>query len=162
MEELLRLIGKSDTFDSYEAVLDYNAAGGSASNGPAERAVPTIADQFRTLKSALESRIDTRVPSDNPVLRRLVEHTASLLNRFKVHSDGNTAHQPLHGKRSSEKVDEFGEKIFFSAPKRLRSKLCRCRRIGTYLGVANSSNEHCRRLSWQCDHVPIDWTSRRE
>ena len=76
------------------------------------------------------------------VLRRLVEHTASVFNRFKVHSDGNTAYQSLHGKRRSEKAVEFGERIFFSVPKRLSSKLCRRWRIGTYLGVASSSNEH--------------------
>ena len=85
MDEAPRRTGKSGTFESYGAVAEYSGVGASASNGRAERAVQTVEDQLRTLKSALEVRIDTRVPSDHPVLRWLVEHTASLLNRFKVH-----------------------------------------------------------------------------
>ena len=125
IEAALQRTGKSGTFESYEAVPEYSAVGASASNGRAERAVQTIEDQLRTLKSALEARIDTRVPSTHPVLRWLVEHAASLINRSKVHGDGQTSYQALHGKRSSEKVVEFGEQVFFSVPKRLRSKLCR-------------------------------------
>ena len=51
--------------------------------------------------SALEARIDPRVPSDHPVLCWRVEHTASLSNRVKVHADGSTAYQSLHGKRET-------------------------------------------------------------
>ena len=117
IEAALQKTGKSGTFESYEAVPEYSAAGASASNGRAERAVQTIGNQLRTLKSALEARIDTRVPSTHPVLRWLVEHAASLINRFKVHGDGQTSYQKLHGKRSSEKVVEVGEQVFFSVPR---------------------------------------------
>ena len=102
VDEALRRTGKSGTFESYEAVPEYSAVGDSASNGRAERAEQNIEDQLRTLKSALEARINTRVPSDHPVLRWLVERTASLLNQFKVHSDSNTAYQSLHGKQFRE------------------------------------------------------------
>ena len=60
VDEALRRTGKSGTFESYEAVPENSAVGDSASNGRAERAVQTIEDQLRTLKSALEARIETK------------------------------------------------------------------------------------------------------
>ena len=42
---------------------------------------------------------------------------------------------------------EFGEQVFFSAPKKLRSKLCLRWRSGTDLGVVKSSNEQYVGLS---------------
>ena len=147
VDAALRQTGRSGVFEAYESVPEYSAVGSSQSNGRAERAVQTVVDQIRTLKSALESRLDKRLPADHAVFRWLVEHTVSLINRFKVHEDGQTAYQALHGQRASEKVVEFGEQVFFSVPKRLRSKLCRRWRLGTYLGVVNSSNEHYVGLS---------------
>ena len=66
MHEALRRTGTLCTLESYEAVPEYSAVGDSASNCRAERAVQTIADQNKTLNSALEARVDTRVPSDHP------------------------------------------------------------------------------------------------
>ena len=142
VDEALRRTGRSGVFESYQAVPEYSAVGSSQSNGRAERAVQALEDQLRTLKSALESRMNCRLPADHPVFRWLVEHAVSLINRFKTHEDGQTAYQFLHGKRASDKIVEFGEQVFFSVPKKLRSKLCRRWRIGTYLGVVSSSNEH--------------------
>lgn len=142
IEETLRRTGKSGTFESYEAVPEYSAVGESASNGRAERAVQIVEDLLRTLKSALESRIGARLPVKHPVMRWLIEHTASLLNRFKVMPNGMTPYQALHGKRHDLKIVEFGEQVFYSVPKRLRSKLCLRWRLGTYLGQVTSSNEH--------------------
>ena len=142
VENALARIGKSGTFEAYEAVPEYSAVGSSASNGRAERAVQTVEDQIRTLKSAIESRMKTRLPSDTPTFRWLVEHCVSIINRFKVHAEGTTSYEASHGKRCSDKVVEFGEQVLFSVPKRLRSKLCRRFRLGTYLGVVQSSNEH--------------------
>ena len=99
IDDALRRTGKSCVFESCESVPECSAVGASPSNGRAERAVQAIEDQLRTVKSAIGSRIDSRIPSDHPVMRWLVEHSASLLNRFKVHGDGNTAYHALHGKR---------------------------------------------------------------
>ena len=46
------------------------------------------------------------------------------------------------GRKSSEKLVEFAEQVFYYVPKRLRAKLSHRWRIGTYLGLATSSNEH--------------------
>ena len=98
IDDALRRTGKSGVLESSESVPEYSAVGASPSNGRAERAVQTIEDQLRTVKSAIESKINARIPSEHQMMRWLVEHSASLLNRFKVHGDGNTAYQALHGK----------------------------------------------------------------
>ena len=74
-----------ETFNSglYQAVGELSAVGSSASNGRAERTVQAVEDLLRTLKSALESRIQSRIDSKHPIMRWLVEHTASILNRFQ-------------------------------------------------------------------------------
>ena len=142
IEEALKKAGKAGDFEAFETVPEYSAVGESASNGRAERAVQTIEDQLRTLKSGLEERIGGRIPSTHPVLKWLIEHSASVLNRYRVNDDGQTPYEALHGKRYNLKIVEFGEQIFYSVPKRLRAKLSLRWRIGTYLGVANASNEH--------------------
>ena len=77
VDDALHRTGKSGVFESYESVPEYSAVGASPSNGRAERAVQTIEDQLRTLKSAIGSRTNPRIPSDHPVMRWLVEHSAS-------------------------------------------------------------------------------------
>ena len=72
----------------------------------------------------------------------LVEHTANVINRYAVTADGTTPYQALHGKRSTLRVVEFAEQVFFYVPKKLRAKLSRRWQLGTYLGLVNSSNEH--------------------
>lgn len=142
IEEALRRAGRSGTFEAFEAVPEASAVGESASNGRAERAVQAIEDMLRTLKIALETRLGVRVPSAHPVLRWLVEHAATVLNRYRVNENGRTPYEEIHGQRSTQRVVEFGEQIFYSVPKSLRAKLSRRWRIGTYLGLVSASNEH--------------------
>ena len=142
IEEALRRTGRSGVFESFDAVPELSAVGESASNGKAERAVQAFEDQLRTLKSALDSRMQRKVPVHHPLMNWLVEHTANVINRYAVTSDGCTPYQALHGKRSTLKVVEFAEQVFFYVPKKLRAKLSRRWQLGTYLGLTNSSNEH--------------------
>ena len=95
IEEALVKVGRSGTFEAFEAVPEYSAVGESASNGKAERAVQAIEDLLRTLKSALESRIQARIPSQHPVLKWMIEHAASILNRYCVNSDGVTPYEAM-------------------------------------------------------------------
>ena len=142
IEEALRRTGRAGTFESFEAVPEASAVGESASNGRAERAVQSIEDMVRTLKIALESRITARIPSIHPILKWTVEHSATVLNRYRVNESGKTPYEEIHGQRSTMKIVEFGEQVFYSVPKRLRAKLSRRWRIGTYLGLVSASNEH--------------------
>ena len=141
IEEALRRTGRSGVFESFEAVPELSAVGESASNGKAERAVQTFEDQLRTLKSALDSRLKQKVPVNHPLMNWRVEHTANVINRYAVTSDGSTPYQALHGERSTLKVVEFAEQVVFYVPKKLRAKLSRRWQLGTYLGLVSSSNE---------------------
>lgn len=142
VEEALRRAGRSGTFEAFEAVPETSAVGESASNGRAERTVQEIEDMLRTLKIALETRLATRVPTSHPVTKWLVEHAATVLNRYRVNDSGKTPYEEVHGQRSTQRIVEIGEQVFFNVPKRLRAKLSRRWRLGIYLGLVNASNEH--------------------
>ena len=142
LEEALRRIGRAGECEAVEAVPESSAVGESASNGRAERTVQSFEDLLRTLKSALETRIQKKLPVALPVMRWLIEHVANVMNRYAVNEEGVTPYQAIHGKRSTLKVVEFAEQVLYHVPKRLRAKLTQRWRVGTYLGLAPSSNEH--------------------
>ena len=124
-----------------QAVPECSAVGESQSNGRAESTVLRIQDLVRTYKCALESRIDARVPCDSPIFFWLVEHAASVYNRYVCTEDGSTPYQNLHGQRFRGRAVEFGEQVFYYVPKRLRSKMSLRWRLGTFVGNHQNSNE---------------------
>ena len=65
-----------------QAVNEHSAVGQNASNGKAERTVQAVEDLLRTLKPALEARIEFKIPVTRPSLKWLVEHSATILNGF--------------------------------------------------------------------------------
>ena len=149
IEEALRQAGRTgvpedpDTFESglSQAICEHSAVGESASNGRAERTVQAVEDLLRTLKSALEARIKIRIASTHPVMRWMVEHVASILNRCSVNKDGQTPYFAIHGKRPTDRLVEFWEKVFFFVPKKARAKLDHRWRLGIFIGVSTNSNE---------------------
>ena len=50
-------------------------------------------------------------------------------------------YQAIHGQRFKGKLMEFGKKVFYYVPKKLRSKLNLRWRVGTFVGNAQSTNE---------------------
>ena len=123
---------------------EHSAVGYSQANGRSESAVQEIEGHVRTLKAALESRIRKRIPSSHPVIRWIIEHSATTLNKYALHDDGSTlttAYEQLHGKKASEKIAEFGERILFWVPKRRRAKLDLPWAAGIYLGTTMTTNE---------------------
>ena len=71
------------------------------------------ADHARTLKAALEARLglDMPLPCSQPVIARIVDHSALRLSKYNVNTDGRTPHGLLHGREAQERIAEFGEKI---------------------------------------------------
>ena len=124
-----------------QAVAEFSAVGESASNGRGERTVQAVEDLLRTLKSALEARIKVRIPADHAIMRWLVEHVATILNRYSVNKEGVTPFFAFHGKRSAEKLVEFGERVSYFVPRKARAKLDHRWRLGTFVGLSTSSNE---------------------
>mgnify|MGYP003336159420 FL=1 len=127
--------------DVVSAVPESSAVGESQSNGRAENALQQFEDLARTLKAALEARLGKKVPLDHPVTLWLVEHTASIMNCHFVAEHGKTPYEFVHGKRSKGRTAEFGEKVLYHVPKKLRSKMNLRWRTGVFLGTAPSSNE---------------------
>ena len=116
--------------------------GESQSNGLAERAVRTLEEQTRTMLTALEARIKVPLPSDHPILSWLLEHASYILNKYMTGPDKKTAYYRMHGKETNERLVEFGERVLWFVPKKLRSKLDRPWNYGVFLGRSISSDQN--------------------
>jgi hypothetical protein len=127
---------------THVATPELSHPGESASNGLAERSVGIFMDQLRTLKTALESRLKIRLSSSHPVTHWLIEHTAYVLNKFSLGPDGRTPYGRLHGREGHERICEFGERIMWYVPKKLRSKLDQRWRYGIFLGRSMASDQN--------------------
>ena len=82
------------------------------SNGVAKRTIRLIEDDVRTLESAFEERIEARLTSTHPLMKWLVEHAASLRNRYSTTQTGETPYEKHHGQKAHDKAIEFGERVF--------------------------------------------------
>ena len=141
-------VPSSRTVEStHTAAPELTHPGESQSNGYAERSVGVFEDHFRTLKHSLELRIQRRLPVTHPVTSWLVEHTAWILNKFHLSKDGRTAYGRLHGREGQERICEFGERIMWFVPKKLRAKLDQRWRYGIFLGRSLSSDQNYIGLS---------------
>ena len=139
IETALRDSGKAGVV--LEAAPEHSAVGESASNGTAERSVQLFEDLLRTLKGALEARVGARLPNVHPVMDWLIQHVASIFNRQSTNRDGLTPHECRHGRRSNGRTAEFGERVLYVVPERLRAKVDLRWRVGYLLGTAERSNE---------------------
>ena len=96
---------------------------------------------MRTLKLALESRLGVKLPVRHPVMFWLIEHCAAIVTKYHVGSDGTTGYAQLHGRECTEKLVEFGERIMFYVPRKIRAKLDPRWRYGIWLGRAINADE---------------------
>ena len=107
---------KTGSTGEFAPVPENSAVGASASNGRAERAVQAVEDLVRTLKAALESRLDWKIPSSHPVVRWIVEHAADVMNKYAVNKSGMSPYEELHGRKAHERRVEFGKRVVVSNP----------------------------------------------
>ena len=131
-----------DTVEAQVAVPEHSHPGESQSNGLAEAAMKELVDEVRTLKMSLEYRLKSRLPNNHPVMAWLVEHSSYVLNRCKLDTDGRTAYGRLHGKESTARLCEFGERILWFVPKKHRAKLDARWRYGVFLGRASNCDQN--------------------
>ena len=73
----------------------------SASNGVVERGTLTAEGQIRVHKDALEERIKCVPASDRPILARLVEFEAVLVNRYEVGHDSKLRTRAVEARNTS-------------------------------------------------------------
>ena len=71
-------------------ILENSPVGESQSNGIAGRAVRSVANQVRVLRSALGNRVGINFPALHPVTMWLVTHAGDLITKFQVGKDGKT------------------------------------------------------------------------
>ena len=83
------------------------------SNGVVERAVQSVEQVLRTLKSALDERMGVRIDTKHPVLTWMCEYASYMMNRLEVSSDGRTPYERNKGKKATVLGLEFGEKVLW-------------------------------------------------
>ena len=83
----------------------------SATQGSVERYHQTLFSQIRTLELQIETEYKIQMKLDNVLLPWMVRHSAWLLNRFLIHSDGLTSYQRALGKSYSNAICSFGEVV---------------------------------------------------
>ena len=88
----------------------------SQAQGSAERFHRTLMGQIRTLKLLLGDNYDIHLKSTHPIMPWLVKHAAYLLNRYSVHSDGNTSYYRRWNKEHKTQLCEFGETVLYMMP----------------------------------------------
>ena len=92
-------------------LLEEAPVGDHQANSVAETAVQSIAGRTRSIKSALEARVGSRIGSTRAIVLWMIEVAAFTANHYAVGEDGKSAYERLKGKRSKVAVAEFGESI---------------------------------------------------
>jgi hypothetical protein len=112
------------------------------SNGVVERAVQSVEQCLRTLKSAMDERFGVQVDVRHPVLTWLCDYTGYMMNRMEVARDGKTPYERVKGKKAEVIGLEFGERVLWKHPPgRTMDKLSARWGQGLFVGVKAKSNE---------------------
>ena len=126
------------------SAIEQSRVGDSNSNGRIERAIQDLKGLIRTLRSALEAKIGSKIQLSDPIVPWIVRHAAHIINVSRVREDGRTAWQKMKGRRSNTKMLPFGEVVLFKIPKtqkRIGSFEDRWEE-GCWIGVVPRSGEH--------------------
>ena len=70
-----------------------------------------------TLKSAFGKRIEARLTSTHPLMKWLVEHAASLGNKYSTTQTDETPYGKHRGHKAHDKTIELGERVFCLSPR---------------------------------------------
>ena len=123
-----------------DAALEASPVGESEANGAAERAIQTWKGQVRTMKDALETRIDSEIHPEDKVMTWLVEYAGSLIRRCLPGLDGRTPHEKIKGRASRRAVTEFGEQVWYRPLKVRSNSLAPIMESGVFVGIINQSD----------------------
>ena len=120
----------------------------SQAQGSVERFHRTLAGQVRALKLQLETNYGIKLNSKHPIMPWLVKHAAYLLNRYSIHSDGNTSYYRRWGKEHKTPICEFGETVLYMLPTAKQMPKMEARFYpAIWLGKDNSTNENILGIS---------------
>ena len=125
-----------------DTVIEHSPVGESQSNGVAEKAIEEVEGMIRTMKSAVQGRIQREIQPGHPLMTWLVKYASEIMNRCKVMHDGRTAYERIKGRQASRAVCEFGEKVLCMPLKPGRGTKVEDKFIdGVFLGVNPRTNE---------------------
>ena len=114
----------------------------SGSNGVVERGVQNVEGLIRTLLSACQERLGTRIMVEEKIVIFMAEYAAYLINRLEVGKDGKTAYERCRGKRATVMAIEFGEKLLWKVRQKNRLEKLNPRwEYGVFVGVKVISGE---------------------
>ena len=120
-----------------------------ASNGAVERAILEVSRQVRTVVNALETRYPKyKVKPNSLIYPWAVRHSAWLLSRFLVKTDGKTPYERLRGREYKGEITEFGEVSHFKLADDKKGKLDAQSAVGVWLGKSLNSDEHYLGTEW--------------
>ena len=80
-------------------IKEFAPQGSKGLNGIVERAVRSVEQCLRTLKSSLDERMGVEIDVFHPVLTWLCEFVGFIMNRMEVASDGKTPFERVKGKK---------------------------------------------------------------
>ena len=110
---------------------------------------------MRATKLGLEQRIGKQIPTQAPILELASEHSANMMSRYKVGSDGKTAYRRLKGRECTQIMIEFGEQVLAKpkrAPKSRRKQSIKSRWVsGTWVGHPEFKGASCS-IAWRWSH----------
>ena len=112
------------------------------SNGVVERAVQSVEQCLRTMKSSLNERMGVKVDVRHPVITWLCDYVSYLMNRMEVARDGKTPYERVKGKKAEVMGLEFGEKVMWKhLAGKVMEKINARWGQGLFIGVKVKSNE---------------------
>ena len=122
----------------------------SQAQGSVERFHRTLMGQIRTLKLQLENNYGIHLSTTHPIIPWLVKHAAYLLNRYSVHSDGNTSYYRRWNKEHKTPICEFGETVLYMIPTAKHRPKMEARFFqAIWFGKDTSTNENILGISGQ-------------
>ena len=79
-------------------IIENSPVGSSKSNGIVERAIQSVQEMIRTIRSDIEGRWKVKIDATHSIWPCVAEQAGFLLTRFEAGRDGKTAYERLEGK----------------------------------------------------------------
>ena len=102
-----------------------------------------LQDCYARSKTALETRIGTKVGQEHDLISWMIRHSAWLITRFRVRTSGHTAFNLIRQRKYGASIVEFGEIVWARIPtaKKLGKLDQRWVEV-VWAGKAEGSDEH--------------------
>ena len=142
LKEIANLRGSRGTLLQHSPVAD------SQSNGFIERGIRSVEEMTRVLLFDLSSRVGSPISIHSPVFPWIVEHTADILNKCHVASDGKSAYERLKRRQHRGVLLPSGTLVMFRVAGKVPGGVMTERKAipyrRTYCGTKGR---------WRCDQI---------